>query len=96
MTGRVRRNESQGRYELVIDDAVVGVADYRVVGDTVVMPHTEITPVARGQGLGAELVRAALDDIRGTGRTVDAQCWYVADFLDAHDEYADLRPAARA
>jgi uncharacterized protein len=89
----VRRNDSQNRYELVMGGTVVGVADYRIVGDTVVMPHTQIDPSHRGQGLGAVLVRAALDDIRSSGRTVDAQCWFVAEFIEANEEYADLLAA---
>ena len=44
----------------------------------------------RKQGLGAELVRGALDDVRARGSTVLAQCWYVAEFIDQHPEYADL------
>ena len=36
-------------------------------GDVVVFPHTEIEADRRGQGLGAELVRGALDDVRRTG-----------------------------
>lgn len=90
MSDRVRRNDREGRYELVIDGAVVGTADFRVEGAIVVMPHTVVQPASRGEGLGAELVSGALADIRGAGRKVDAQCWYVAEFLQAHDEYADL------
>ena len=89
----MRRNDRDGRYELVIDDTVVGVADFRIVGDVVVMPHTEIVEDRRGTGLGAELVRAALDDIRPTGRRVDPQCWYVAEFIDEHEDYAGMRSA---
>jgi predicted GNAT family acetyltransferase len=35
-------------------------------------------------------VRFALDDVRSTNRRVAPQCWYVADFIAAHPEYADL------
>jgi hypothetical protein len=88
----MRNDRDHGRYELVIDGEVVGIAEYRVEGDTVVFPHTEIAASRRGQGLGARLVRYALDDVRGTHRRVKAQCWYVAEFLSAHPEYADLAP----
>jgi predicted GNAT family acetyltransferase len=44
----------------------------------------------RGRGLGSELVRAALDDVRRRGATVVPTCWYVAEFIDAHPEYGDL------
>ena len=55
-----------------------------------VFPHTVIEPSMRNRGLGAELVRGALDDVRARSGTVVAQCWYVAEFIDQHTEYADL------
>jgi len=90
MATEVRNNREQLRYELVIDDEVVGIAEYRVVGDVVVFPHTEIERSRRGQGLGAQLVQQALDDVRTTNRRVRPQCWYVAEFIAEHPEYADL------
>jgi predicted GNAT family acetyltransferase len=91
MSPTVRDNPDRKRYELVLDDQVVGIADYVVEGDRVVMPHTVIDASMRGRGLGAVLVQGALDDIRAAGRTVVPRCWYVADFLAEHPDYADLR-----
>jgi uncharacterized protein len=90
----VRKNAKASRYELLLDSEVVGVADYRVEGDAVVFPHTEIASRLRGKGLGAELVRGALDDVRGTGNRVVPRCWYVAEFIEANPEYQDLVAAA--
>jgi len=87
----VRDNRERSRFELVAGDEVVGFADYRVEGDRVVFPHTVIDPSRRGQGLGAILVRAALDEVRKTGRSVVPTCRYVAEFMDRHPEYAALR-----
>ena len=87
---RVRRNDRRSRYKISVDGRMVGFADYRDHSDTVVFPHTEIEPAMRNQGLGAELVRHALDDVRALGGTVVPSCWYVAEFIDQHAEYADL------
>lgn len=89
----MRHNEELRRYELVVDDKLAGIADYRVDGDTLVFPHTEILPQMRGQGLGEQLVRGALDDVRGRGAKVRATCWFVREFLDDNPQYADLRAA---
>jgi predicted GNAT family acetyltransferase len=89
----VRRDDERSRYELIVDGGVVGIADFHVEGDRVVMPHTVVDPSHRGRGLAAILVRAALDDLRDQGRTVVPACWYVAQFLDEHPDYADLRAA---
>ncbi len=86
----VQRNDDRSRYELTVDGDLVGIADFLVDDGRVVLPHTEISGRLRGQGLGAVLVRGALDDIRSRGRSVVPQCWYVADFIEAHPEYADL------
>lgn len=91
MTTEVRKVEERSRYELLVDGELAGIADYREQGDVVVFPHTEIDTTRRGQGLGAVLVRGALDDVRAQGRTVVPACWYVAEFIEQHADYADLR-----
>ena len=94
-TADVTRNEDRSRYEISFDGRLVGFADYHRRGEAVVFPHTEIEPSMRGRGLGAVLVRHALDDVRATGGSVVAQCWYVAQFIDEHSEYADLLVAGK-
>jgi predicted GNAT family acetyltransferase len=89
----VTNDAEASRYELRLDGRLVGIADYRTTGTTVVFSHTEIDPPLRGRGLGAELVRAALDDVRAAGLTVVPLCWYVAQYIDEHPEYADLLAA---
>jgi predicted GNAT family acetyltransferase len=90
MANSVRHDLERSRYELFVDGELVGVADYRYRDGTWVFPHTEIAPSHRGRGLGAELVQGALDDVRKAGGLVVPQCWYVADFIDTHPEYADM------
>ncbi len=87
---RVQDNIELSRYEIFDEGRVVGVADYRIERDVVVLPHTEIDPALRGLGLGAELVRAALDAIRGNGLLVVPQCSFVATFIAEHPGYQDL------
>ena len=91
----VRNNTTLSRYELVerVSDAaesVVGIADYRIEGDRILFPHTVIDSSRRGRGLGAVLVQGALDDVRGSGRRIVPQCWFVAEFIELHAEFADL------
>jgi predicted GNAT family acetyltransferase len=86
----VRDNAAASRYELVEGDDVVGVADYVMDGNVMILPHTVIVWPRRGTGLGAELVRQVLDDARKRGLGVRPTCWYVAQFIDEHPEYQDL------
>jgi uncharacterized protein len=93
MAHEVRHNADRSRYEIHVDGELAGIADYRAHGDVVTFPHTVIVGHRRGQGLGAELVRAALDDVRSSGRAVVPACWYVAQFIDENPDYRDLLAA---
>jgi uncharacterized protein len=90
MSTEVVNRSAKSRYEVLVDGTPKGFADYRIRGDEIVFPHTVIDPQWRSRGLGAVLVRGALDDVRGTGRRVVPHCWYVAGFIREHPEYADL------
>ena len=91
MAHEVRRNDDQRRYELVIDDRVVGIADFDLVdGSTMVLPHTEIDRSERGRGLGELLVRGVLDDARARGVTVIPACWFVREYIEQHPDQEDL------
>ena len=83
----VRDNRERSRYEAMVDGRVVGIADYRVVGDRVEFPHTEVEPALRGRGIAAQLVGVALADVHAAGRDVVALCSYVVDYVRDHPEY---------
>jgi uncharacterized protein len=86
----VRRNEARHRYELWLDGEVVGIADFVMVDDVMVLPHTVIDPGRRGQGLGDRLVEGVLADARDRGHPVDPQCWFVREYLERHPEAAEV------
>ena len=90
MAHQVRHNPAESRYEILRDGRVVGIADYVDRGDVLVFHHTEIDAALRGNGLGEQLVAAALDDVRARGRTILPTCWFVAQFVDEHAAYGDL------
>jgi uncharacterized protein len=90
MATEVVNREESSRYEIIVDGETKGFAEYRVIGDDIVFPHTVVDPRWRGHGLGAALVSQALDDVRSTGRRVVPSCWYVAHFIDSNPDYAEL------
>lgn len=90
MTASVRNAEDRHRFELTVDEELAGVLVYRRHGSVVDLAHTEVYPGHEGQGLGAVLVRAALDDARTAGLRVLPSCSYVASYLAKHPEYGDL------
>ena len=86
----VRHNETESRYEL---DAPHGlaIAVYHQRGSELVFTHTEVPPADEGQGIGAKLVKAALDDTRKRGLKIVPACSFVAAFVRRHPEYDDAR-----
>ena len=90
----VTDNPALRRYELRIDGAFEGEIVYRLEPGRIVLIHTEVSPQVEGQGLGAHLVKGALDDIRARGLRVVALCPFVASYVRRHPEYGDLMTAA--
>ena len=86
----VRDNPGQSRYELVLDEQVVGEIAYRLTPDNMVLIHTEVLPSFENKGLGARLVAGALDDIRVRGLRVVPFCPFVRSYIRRHPDYADL------
>lgn len=88
----------RSRYEVVRDGSVLGFAAYQRAEGLIVFTHTEVDPALEGQGIGAALVRGALDDVRDQGLPVLPICPFVQSWLARHPDYADLdyrRPASR-
>lgn len=48
--------------------------------------HTFVDDSLRGQGVAAQLVRAAVDQIHAQGGSVTATCSYAAGWLEKHPE----------
>ncbi len=80
---------ARSRYEMALGDEVA-FAVYRDVDGARVIPHTEVPLALRGKGVGGKLVRGVLDDIRARGMKVVPRCPFVARFIAAHPDYADL------
>ena len=89
-TPSVTNNEAESRYEIHVDGQLAGFADYSVAPGVIAIPHTEVDPAFEGRGLGSQLARAALDDIRRQGMQVAPHCPFIATYITRHPEYADL------
>ncbi|RBY78627.1 N-acetyltransferase [Blastococcus sp. TF02-09] len=95
---RVVDNPERQRYEMFTDGELAGFAAYQRTDELIVFTHTEIEPRFEGQGLGGELVGAALDDVRSQRRPVLPLCPFVQRWMDRNPEYHDLdyrRPESR-
>ena len=86
----VRDNPSELQYEALRDGERVGPIRYRVEPGVVVLVHTEVDEAVEGTGVGSQLVRGALDDLRARDLRLVPLCPFVAAYLRRHPEYADL------
>ena len=93
MATTVSEVPARHRYEISIDGKLAGFTLFTVDGDVAIMPHTEIDPAYKGQGLATTLIETALVDARARGLTVVPRCPFVREFIDDHPEYQDLLAA---
>jgi uncharacterized protein len=95
---QVTDNADEQRYEAASDGTVAGFAEYKLARDLIVFTHTEVDQAFEGQGVGGELVRQALDDVRGRDLKVLPLCPFVKAWIGRHPEYHDVvygAPASR-
>lgn len=90
MTDVVSDHPERSRYEMALGDDGVAFALYRDAGKVRTVTHTEVPIALRGRGVGARLVRGVLEHVRAHGLRVVPRCGYVARYIAAHPEYADL------
>lgn len=90
MNTEVIHNAELQRYEINLDGAKVGHADYKIDGGVLVFDHTEVDPAQQGKNLAGILMREALEDVRARGLKMRPVCSYVVKFVERYDEFADL------
>ena len=88
----VTHNPAASRFEATVDGQLC-VADYRLAGALMTMPHTYVPPALEGRGIAAALVGAALAHARHQGLRVRPTCSYVSRYMRRHPETLDLLDA---
>jgi predicted GNAT family acetyltransferase len=84
----VTHSPQEERYVLTVDGEQAGYLDYLDEVEVRLLPHTVVDEAYGGNGYAALLAKAALDDIRDSGKRGRAVCSYVANYLTKHPEYA--------
>lgn len=92
MSTEVRNNTALERFEIYVDGALAGYAEYQDTASERAFVHTEIHPRHEGQGYGRVLVKSALDASRAEGYGILPMCPMVKHFVETHGEYVASVP----
>ena len=82
-------NPAEQRYELTVDGHLAA-AYYKSSDGVITFVHTEVPKELGGRGIGSQLVKGALDDVRAKNLKVVAQCPFVAGYIGKHADYSNL------
>jgi predicted GNAT family acetyltransferase len=91
----VVHDEARRRYEARLHGELIGHAAYVLSAGVQTIGHTEVDRRYEGRGVGAALIKAALEDVRARGLQVLPLCSFAAAYVRRHREYADLVPQER-
>jgi predicted GNAT family acetyltransferase len=85
-------NMAAGRFEATVEGELSHV-DYRRVGDTLHIMHTEVPPALAGRGIAGTLVQATLDFAEANRLKVTPHCAYTRAYIRRHPETQSLLSA---
>lgn len=91
---RLEDGPTRGRYVIDMPNGEKSLLTFvRSGANQIVIDHTFVPPIYRGQGHAERLVERAIEDARAAGIKITPTCWYVAAEFRRHPEWADLLQA---
>lgn len=84
-------NGSKGRYVVRGPEGAEAEMTFSKVGESrIIIDHTGVPDVFRGQGVGARLVARAVEDARAASKKILPLCPFAAAQFKRHEEWADV------
>jgi uncharacterized protein len=87
---RIVDNPEARRYEAIEDGEILGIAQYLPVAGRLIFTHTEVDSDLEGRGIGSQLAKGALEDVRRRGLRATLRCPFISSYVRRHPEYADM------
>lgn len=82
---------SKGRYVFRGPDGSEAEMTFSKVGEQrIIIDHTEVPDIFRGQGIGLRLVSRAVEDARASGKKIIPLCPFANAQFRRHAEWADV------
>jgi predicted GNAT family acetyltransferase len=85
----IKHKPEQDQFEVQLGDQA-GVLQYQILGNRMLITHTEVPPAFEGRGIGSALARAGLDYARERGLEVVPLCSFIAAYIKRHPEYQGI------
>lgn len=73
------------------DGELLAEITWTLLGDVMVMDHTFVSPVLRGQGVAKVLLDRAADYARGEELKMEPVCSYVVTAFERYKDYDDVK-----
>src|SRR3982751_6692853 len=89
----IKRDEHGRHGAFFIEEDGEWIAEMTYVkrhNNTIVIDHTEVDEKLRGQGVGEQLVKAAVDFARENNLKIKPVCPYTRKIIDENPEYNDI------
>lgn len=88
----IQREEHGRKGAFFIDEYGEWIAEmtYVKTGDTIVIDHTEVDEKLRGENIGRDLVKAAVDYARENNLKIRPDCPYARKVIESTPEYQDV------
>lgn len=89
MAVSVQHNDDASRFEAEVAGGLAHL-DYNRFNEGIVLAHTKVPKQSERQGVGGELVKAAVEWARSADMRVIATCPFVRAYLQRHPEMANV------
>lgn len=88
---QLEETDTKGRYVLRGPDGAEAEMTFSKLGnDAIIIDHTGVPDVFRGQGVGLKLVERGVADARAAGKKIIPLCPFAAAQFKRHPEWADV------
>lgn len=90
MTIQQENHEGHGRFHIEVNGQDMAEMTYNWKPGVMVILHTEVNDALAGQGIGKQLVAAAVDYARAQHVVIHPICPYAKKVLERNPDYADV------
>ncbi|HKP68051.1 MAG TPA: GNAT family N-acetyltransferase [Pyrinomonadaceae bacterium] len=89
---QIQQDEHGRKGAFYIDENGEWIAELSYVKDngTMTIDHTEIDEKLRGEGIGQDMVKAAVEYARANGLKINAVCPYAKKVIESTPEFQDV------